>query len=98
MQDNFTPEPNVTYNMVPNRINKIYYQAQREVKLLHPDISYEEYCVEVNQLWEQLAKEKGMDIYDQKYYDEPMEWIPVDEPKWVETEVGKQYVMEMNNE
>ena len=57
----FTPEPNVTYHMIPNRITKIYYQAQREVKLLHPDISYEDYCVEVNQLWEELAKEKGMD-------------------------------------
>lgn len=69
-------EPNVTYAMVPNRITKLWYQAQREVKLLHPDIDYGDFCEETNKLWEQLAKDKGMDIYDKKYYDEPTSWIP----------------------
>tara|TARA_R110002020_G_scaffold129763_4_gene290307 strand:+ start:278 stop:541 length:264 start_codon:yes stop_codon:yes gene_type:complete len=72
-------EPNVTYNIIPNRISKLYWQAQREVLLLHPKMSYADFCKETWNLWEQLAKEKGMDIYDNKYRNEPTEWVPIKE-------------------
>ena len=70
-------EPNVTYNIIPNRIEKLYWQAQREVLLLHPKMGYRDFCKETWKLWEQLAKEKGMDIYDNKYRKEPTKWIPI---------------------
>tara|TARA_R100000789_G_scaffold63495_2_gene60242 strand:+ start:754 stop:1017 length:264 start_codon:yes stop_codon:yes gene_type:complete len=67
----------IKYAMIPNRIEKLWWQAQREVNLLHPNISYGDFCKETKELWEQLGKDKGMDVYDNKYQNEPTEWIPI---------------------
>ena len=82
-----------------NRISRLWYKAQREVKA-KPDfeeMSYEEFCRRVDDQWKKLAEEQGLDLSDKTLYDEPSEMIPVDEhgKELVKTDIGYQYEMEL---
>ena len=90
------------FHIRPNKISQLWWKAQRLVKLadVHNELSYEEFTNETNKMWETLAKEQGLDIYDKKLYEEPSTLIPVDEhgnELAVETEAGVQYKMDLDN-
>ncbi len=87
------------FHIQPNRISRLWWQAQGLVKA-RPDfveMPYEEFNVRVNNQWKKLAEEHGLDINDKSLYQEKSEWTPVDEQgkKLVKTDIGYQYEMEL---
>tara|TARA_R110002153_G_C13019135_1_gene467283 strand:- start:59 stop:379 length:321 start_codon:yes stop_codon:yes gene_type:complete len=78
------------FYITPNRISRLWWKAQREVKA-RPDFAempYEEFTVRVNDQWKKLALEHDLDINDKSLFEEESMCVPVDKQG---NEIGKPF-------